>query len=126
MVWLAVAVFGALGSAARWGIGLLIGTGSGFPSGTLLCNIAGSFALGWVTGRSVAKRWPAWAAQGIGTGLIGAFTTMSAFGVETWTLIRSEQWGSAAVYVLASALLGPAAAYSGLRFYKQRSKEQRV
>lgn len=119
MVWFAVAAFGALGSVARWGIGLLFTPGSGFPAGTLLCNIAGSFALGWVTRRSVVKQWPAWAAQGVGAGLLGAFTTMSAFGVETWTLVRSEQWEYAAAYVLASAILGPAAAFAGLRLYTE-------
>lgn len=100
----AVAIGGALGAAARYGIGLWLGTpaGSGWPAGTMLCNLLGSFVLGALNGyaakMAVSKLWT----EGIGTGIIGSFTTFSALSVETVQLIRNGNAGLAAGYIGAS------------------------
>ncbi|WP_199617760.1 fluoride efflux transporter FluC [Paenibacillus alkalitolerans] len=114
MLWFAVALGGALGALARWSIALIFPPSPGFITGTLVCNLAGSYALGRLQRKAAGGRWPAWAVHGIGTGMLGAFTTMSAFGWETWTLLYDRRWAEAIVYVVASGTLGPLAAHLGL------------
>lgn len=111
---LLVAGGGALGSAARYLLSLFAlrwGAGA-FPAGTLAVNVLGSFAAGIVA----TKVDP----QGslrifLIPGVLGGFTTFSAFGLETQTLLRDGRPGLAAAYVglsigagLAAVLLGHA------------------
>lgn len=111
---LAVFLGGGLGAVLRWLVGLwsLAWFGYGFPVGTLAINVAGSFAIGL----SVA------ALDGLGTtarlffvtGLLGGFTTFSAFSLDTLTLWQRGEMIPAAFYVLASVVLSLAAAAAGL------------
>jgi CrcB protein len=113
---LAVAVAGAAGALTRWGLATWIGSRfSGFPWGTLVVNVSGSFALGLLfillterTGLSAAAR------TAITTGFLGAYTTFSTFSLETIRLLEDGAVGQAGLNVLASLLLGLGAAWLGM------------
>ena len=108
-----IAIAGALGALARYGIARAAGTTRNFPWPTLAINVIGCFALGVLAALAVRGRVSDTAAVVMGTGFLGAFTTFSTFGVETWTLLRTERPGAAAAYVLASVLVGVGAAALG-------------
>ena len=107
-----MAVAGALGALARYGIARAAGTRD-FPWPTLAINVAGCFALGLLAALVVRDRVSDTTAVVLGTGFLGAFTTFSTFGVETWTLLRTDRPGAAVAYVLASVLAGVGAAAIG-------------
>ena len=107
-----VAVAGALGALARWGIGSAVGTRS-FPWHTLGINVAGSFLLGLVLRAGSDHGWSDATVTAVGTGFLGAFTTFSTFSVEARTLLDDGRAGAALAYVLLSVLLGIAAAALG-------------
>jgi CrcB protein len=103
---LLVAAGGALGSVLRHLVALLMVAqlGAGFPWGTLTVNVAGSFAIGVLGGLDVQGEWRLL----LVTGLLGGFTTFSAFSLETGALAARSPW-LAAAYVAASVGLGLAA-----------------
>jgi len=113
---LLVALGGALGSVARWGLSGLVQrwTGSPLPWGTFVVNAIGSLAIGFVTALALER---ALVAPGtrlfIITGVLGGFTTFSAFSYETFALLREGQWLAAAGYSLGSLVLGVAAVVAG-------------
>ncbi|HUR50614.1 MAG TPA: CrcB family protein [Mycobacteriales bacterium] len=80
-----------------------------FPRGTVLVNTSGSFALGVVTA-SVAGG----ASAFLATGLLGGYTTLSTFAVETVALAERQRRGAALLNVAVSAVLGLGAAALGL------------
>jgi len=106
--------FGAIAryAVSSWIIGL---TGRGFPWGTLVINVVGcaliGFGVGWA-GRHFEFSEDLRALLLVG--VLGAFTTFSAFGIETVQLIRAEQWGQAAAYVGLSVSVGILAVIGGL------------
>jgi CrcB protein len=106
---LLVALGGALGSSARFllSAGLLRLLGSAFPWGTLAVNVLGCFAAGWAAGR--VDPHSAWRAFLI-PGVLGGFTTFSAFGLETRAMGMS---GLATAYVAFSLGLGLGAVWLG-------------
>lgn len=108
---LAVAVGGALGALARYGVATAIGTRS-FPWATLIINVAGSFALGAVLA-GAAGRWPAAVSFFVTVGFLGAFTTFSTFSFEATALIRDGRVVAAGAYVMASVVLGLLASVAG-------------
>jgi fluoride exporter len=111
----AVAVGGALGAPARYGIALAVTVTPGtFPWGTFWINIGGSFALG-VALAVLLVRYPAdrFVRPFLATGFLGAFTTYSTFAVETDLLVRNGHVGLALAYVAASVVGGLAAAGAG-------------
>lgn len=105
-----VAVGGALGAVCRYGIGLFAlhsitqNPNSVFPWATLGINIAGSFAIGLLWSLFADATWfQEWGRPLLIIGLLGGFTTFSAFSMETLTLFNSDKlW--AATYVLSSVL----------------------
>ncbi|MCE0507110.1 MULTISPECIES: fluoride efflux transporter CrcB [unclassified Roseivivax] len=110
-----VALGGALGALARHLTGLwaLRALGPGFPWGTLSVNVAGSFAMGCLAvalAQAGAMRW----APFLMTGLLGGFTTFSAFSLDAVTLYERGQAGLAAGYAAASVILSLAALAAGL------------
>jgi CrcB protein len=108
---LAVAVGGAIGSLGRYGVGELLPPGrSSLPVSTLLVNVAGSLALGLLVGALPRARW---LRPFVGTGVLGGFTTFSAFALETDRLLGRAPV-LAVVYVGLTLLLGLAAAWLGL------------
>lgn len=112
---LQVALGGALGASARYvtGIAAVRLLGKGFPWGTLTVNILGSFLMGVLVVALLhlsANRF----APLLMTGLLGGFTTFSAFSLDAVTLYERGQFGAAAGYVAASVLLSIAALVAGL------------
>jgi CrcB protein len=89
-----------------------------FPVGTLVVNIAGCFLIGLVYGFSerghISAEWRVFLA----TGIVGGFTTFSAFSYETVSLIRDGQVAYGFAYVSASVIVGLAATYAGLALVK--------
>ena len=114
---LAVAAGGAIGATGRFLVGRLMLKlmGPGFPWGTLSVNIIGSFLIGVVAG-AVASRYSlshAW--QGfLIIGVLGGFTTFSAFSLEVALMIEKHQISTAAYYSLASVIIGVLALFAGL------------
>lgn len=107
MTALLVALGGALGVLARYGVGLL----SDSLWATLAVNVAGSFALGTLVhlGRELdpALR------DAIAIGFLGGFTTFSTFSVQALLTVQAGRGAEAALYLLASVGLGLAAAAAG-------------
>ena len=113
----AVAFGGAIGSVARYLVGVEAGKllGLNFPWGTLIINVTGSMALG-ILAELFALRWNADEATRIflTIGLCGGFTTFSAFSLDTVTLINRGEVGTALSYVIASVILSVLALFAGL------------
>ena len=100
---LLVCLGGALGSGARYLVGLAV------PHGTLVVNLIGSMliAMALESMRATDVRLT------IVTGILGGFTTYSAFNEETLQMIRAGTWGSAVLYVMVTVAGCLAAGYAG-------------
>ena len=100
---LQVALGGAIGASGRYltGIAAVRLLGHGFPWGTLIVNVVGSFLMG-VLVVVMAQKFGTRFAPFLMTGLLGGFTTFSAFSLDALTLYERGQTGLAAGYVLAS------------------------
>jgi CrcB protein len=99
-----VALGGAIGASVRYlfGVGAMRLTGpSEFPLAILSVNVIGSFFMG-VFMVAAAQRGLTYLSPFVMTGLLGGFTTFSAFSLETVTLMERGQIGSAAMYVALS------------------------
>ena len=111
-----VALGGAIGSMLRWGLGGAIQrwTGSAFPWGTFAVNAAGSLAIGFIAAVALERALvsPATRVFAI-VGVLGGFTTFSAFSYETLALLRDAQWLAATGYALGSVAAGIVAAAAG-------------
>lgn len=104
--WLLVAAGGALGSVARYGMGLGVGRvwPDPFPLGTLLINIGGSFVIsffGTLTSQSGAANLRLF----VMVGFCGGFTTFSSFSLQTLELLQAGESVRAALYIVLSVVL---------------------
>ncbi|MCC6652110.1 MAG: fluoride efflux transporter CrcB [Candidatus Eisenbacteria bacterium] len=114
---LLVALGGALGSVLRWLVSTLAQRatpGAAMPWGTLLVNVAGSCAIGALL--ALADERGALSPEArffLVTGVLGGFTTFSAYSAETLALMRAGHGGIALFYASASVVLGVGAAYAG-------------
>lgn len=112
---LIVAAGGALGAMARYGLGRLL-PAAGWPWPTLIANVAGGLLMGLLAG------WLAFRAGAHGetirlfaaVGVLGGFTTFSAFSLETALMIERREFALAGGYVAASVVLSIAALFLGL------------
>ena len=106
-----------LGGAARHGVNLLALRliGSGFPAGTLIVNIVGSFIMGLMVGWFANKADPgqSWRLF-LTTGILGGFTTFSAFSLDVALLYERGQLWTTAAYIAASVALAIAGVFAGL------------
>lgn len=104
-----------MGAVARYltGLAMLRAVGPGFPSGVLLANVAGSFLMG-VFVVFAAEKAQTHLAPFVMTGLLGGYTTFSAFSLDTVTMIERGQTGLAALYVMVSVTGAVAALFLGL------------
>ncbi|MEZ5996229.1 MAG: fluoride efflux transporter CrcB [Hyphomonadaceae bacterium] len=110
---LLVALGGAVGAASRYGASVVFARmfGLAFPWGTLAVNVVGGLAMGVLAARVGPEQENLRLA--LGTGVLGGFTTFSAFSLEAVRLME-HQPGHAMIYALASVLLSVAACWAGL------------
>lgn len=107
-----VAIAGAVGAVIRYRIGVAIGVRS-FPWATLAINVTGSFVLAAVLAGPGTSRWSPTTTTAVAVGLLGAYTTFSTFGYETFTLLRTDRPVAAGLYVAVSLVGGLAATALG-------------
>ncbi|MEM6901283.1 MAG: fluoride efflux transporter CrcB [Pseudomonadota bacterium] len=114
---LLVGLGGAIGASLRHGVGLAaVRLMPGWPLGTFAVNIVGSLLMGLLVG------WLALRVDGAGqnlrlflaTGVLGGFTTFSAFSLEIANMMRSGAIAKASMYAGLSVVLGAAALFLGL------------
>ncbi len=119
LLWIVVA--GGLGSGSRY----LIGTwaveriGAGFPYGTIIINLTGCFAIGFVMQMAAVSAWSPEIRAAVTAGFLGGFTTYSSFNQETLTLFASGFPLAAAVNVAITLAGGLAAGWLGLLVARQ-------
>jgi len=115
---LMIAVFGAIGTLARYGLqGLVqVKTGSTFPYGTLAINLTGCFFLGLI-GQFTLNRMVISSELriAIAVGFFGGYTTFSSFGWETAKMLEAGEWLWAMTYVATSVVLGLFLSVAGIR-----------
>ena len=119
LVFLGAGIGGALRHGVNVGAARLFGYG--FPYGTLIVNVVGSFAIGLLAGYFAFR-------PGIGqhvrlfltTGLLGGFTTFSAFSLDTALLVERHHYALAAGYVAGSVAAGLIALFVGLALFERR------
>ena len=113
---------GAIGAAGRFLVGVGVGrvVGLGFPWTTLCVNVVGGFAMGLLVG------WLGLRASGseavrvfLAVGVLGGFTTFSAFSMDVLVMLERKSHGAAAAYVFASVILAVAATFVGLWAMRQ-------
>jgi len=120
---LLVAAGGAVGSVARYMVGVqaLRLFGSAWPYGTLAVNVVGGFLMGvlatWLAQSATAHQ-ESWRVL-LGVGVMGGFTTFSAFTLETALMIEKRAYGQAFTYTAASVLLALAALFAGMMFARR-------
>lgn len=117
MAYLMVFIGGGIGAALRHGVNL--GTarlfGTSFPYGTLTVNIVGCLVMGLLSGYfafkgDVGQHWRLF----MTTGILGGFTTFSAFSLDVALLYERGEIGLAATYILASVVVSLVAVFAGL------------
>jgi len=114
---LLAAAGGALGAASRYLVGIGAGRlmGHGFPWGTLTVNILGSLAMGVLIGAwALRYNAPQEVRVFLATGLLGGFTTFSAFSLDFVTLFERKEYGTALTYLMGSVGLSLLALFIGL------------
>ena len=116
--YLAIAFGGALGALSRYWITVSIERfyGTGFPLGTFMVNLLGSFLIGllyifFAEKLSVADQWR----PVIITGFLGAMTTFSTFSLDALLLFQQGHYNTALFYVLSSVMICIFAAYVGMQ-----------
>ena len=117
-----VAAGGAIGSAARHLVNVLAGRVMGFefPWGTLVVNVVGCLAMGLFIGIATVKMpISAEVRAFVTTGILGGFTTFSAFSLDFATLVESREVTSAALYGVGSVGLSLGAVFLGLWLVRQ-------
>ena len=106
-----------IGGMLRHGVNLVSPRwfGAGFPAGTLLVNVVGSALMGLIAGWLAFKTQAGWSQPArlfLTTGILGGFTTFSAFSLEAVLLWERGEAGLAAAYVIGSVVLSLAALFA--------------
>ena len=99
MVYVGVALGGAIGALLRWSLGDALPDGSGFPWTTFAINVGGSTLLALLPAVGAVRRRPV-VADALGPGVLGGFTTLSTYSEQTRALLDAGRTTTAAVYVL--------------------------
>ena len=123
MLYLIVFVGAGIGGALRHGVNVVAVRllGYGFPFGTLLVNVLGSFLMGLFAGYFAFR-------PGLGqhmrlfltTGVLGGFTTFSAFSLDTALLVERHAYAAAAGYMVGSVFASLVALFVGLALFERR------
>jgi fluoride exporter len=124
MSYLLVFVGGGLGATLRYLINVTCARtlGTGFPWGTFLINITGSTVMGLIAGYLALKGeasqpWRLF----LMTGILGGYTTFSAYSLDAALLYERGELASAALYVVGSVVLSIAGLFAGLALVRQFS-----
>jgi CrcB protein len=118
-----VAAGGAVGAVARYltGLAALRSLGAALPYGTLAVNVVGGFAMGLLAallaarGEADQERWRLL----LGVGVLGGFTTFSAFSLEVAMMIERREWASAFTYSTVSVVASVAALFAGMMLVRR-------
>jgi CrcB protein len=123
VLYLIVFVGAGIGGALRHGVNVVAVRllGYGFPFGTLLVNVLGSFLMGLFAGYFAFR-------PGLGqhmrlfltTGVLGGFTTFSAFSLDTALLVERHAYAAAAGYMVGSVFASLVALFVGLALFERR------
>jgi CrcB protein len=121
MLYVIVFIGAGIGGALRHGVN--VGSarlfGFGFPFGTLIVNVVGSFLIGLLAGYFAFRPGvPQDFRLFLTTGILGGFTTFSAFSLDTALLIERHAYPLAAAYVLGSVTAGLVALFLGLALFR--------
>ena len=118
MNFLMVAVGGAIGASLRYltVVWAARAFGSGFPAGTMVVNVAGSFAMGVLAVLLMERFSGAWGryAPFLLTGVLGGFTTFSAYSLDALYLLERGRHAAAALYIGGSVVASIGALWAGL------------
>jgi fluoride exporter len=119
---LLVGLGGALGAMARYGVSAVVGHfwRTPFPIATMLVNVSGSLAMGLLVGW-LARALPPGQSEirlFVAVGILGGFTTFSAFSLDVMTLIERGDVIPAVIYALGSVLLSVLALLLGLMIFR--------
>lgn len=114
---IAVAGGGAAGALGRYGLSAWVqrGLGMGFPWGTLTVNVVGSFLMGCLAAALQRGAIPPEIQALAAVGILGSFTTFSAFSLETIQLLQEGAWMRALAYIAVSVGVGLTAVVAGMR-----------
>ncbi len=113
---LQVAAGGAIGASGRYltGVAATKLIGHGYPWGTMIVNVVGSFAMGMLVVYLMSKDGGTRYGPFLMVGLLGGFTTFSSFSLDTLTIFERGEALSALIYVLATVVLSILAIVAGL------------
>tara|TARA_B100000029_G_C16993016_1_gene748210 strand:+ start:218 stop:583 length:366 start_codon:yes stop_codon:yes gene_type:complete len=111
-----VGLGGFIGASLRYMVGFWISQfhKAGFPFNTFLINICGCFLLGLFLGMGLDKNLEFPLKEFVLIGILGGFTTFSAFGLETYEMINNGQFKLSIIYGSSSILLGVLAVATGI------------
>jgi CrcB protein len=125
---LLLAIGGAIGTLARYGVNGFVSAHQGrhlpwavlFPLGTVVANVTGCFAIGFiaaVSGPGMGRAWirPEWR-DFLMVGFCGGYTTFSSYGLQTLNLARDAEWLWAGLNIVGSNVVGLVAVYLGRAF----------
>jgi CrcB protein len=116
---LLVFIGSGIGGVARYGVNLTTARlfGLNFPFGTFTVNVVGGFVMGLIAGYLAFKAAFSWTGDArlfFATGIMGGFTTFSAFSLDAMLMIERHEYAMAALYIVASVALAIAALAAGL------------
>jgi fluoride exporter len=114
---LLVSAAGAVGTAARYLVSRTLPQAP-FPAATLFVNVLGSFVIGLVVPMALKQEWPESLRLAVTTGLLGGFTTYSAFNHELTAFLSEGHWGRAVTYAVATVAGAMVAGFAGLALSK--------
>ncbi|MCY7303541.1 MAG: fluoride efflux transporter CrcB [Thermoleophilia bacterium] len=111
-----IAVAGALGAVARYGLDELVGRRAGaFPWGILVVNITGAFLTGFAVEALEPRFEESWVRAAVVTGFLGAYTTFSTFSLDTYRLLEEGHAAQAGLNALGTLAAGLVAVWFGLK-----------
>jgi fluoride exporter len=121
MLYLIVFIGAGIGGALRHGVNVAAARlfGFGFPWGTFIVNVVGSFVMGLFAGYFAYRAGiPQHVRLFLTTGILGGFTTFSSFSLDAALLVERHSFGLAAGYVIGSVAAGLSALFFGLALFR--------
>jgi CrcB protein len=121
MLYLIVFIGAGIGGALRHGVNVAATRlfGFGFPFGTLIVNVTGSFAMGLFAGYFAYRAGvPQHVRLFLTTGILGGFTTFSTFSLDAAVLIERHAYGAAVGYMVGSVAAALAGLFFGLAVFR--------